>query len=119
SWLEVRPAAKRPIKNNSRIRLFAGTSEMLARMILLEDRVALAPKESALAQIVADEPAVVLAGDRFVIRDETNMRTLGGGVVLNPLGRRARKPLDAYRRNLIAIRDGAGAAVLEALLTIQ
>ena len=32
------------------------------------------------------DPVVALAGDRFVIRDETSRRTLGGGVVLNPLG---------------------------------
>ncbi len=119
SWLEIRPAAKKPLKNNSRIRLFVGTSEMLGRMILLEDRVALAPKQSALAQIVADDPAVVQAGDRFVIRDETNVRTLGGGVVLNPFGRRARKPIDAYRRNLIALRDASGAEAIEALLNLQ
>ena len=119
SWLEIRPAAKRPVKNNSRIRLFIGTSEMLARIILLEDRVALAPKERGLAQIVTEEPAVALTGDRFVIRDETNVRTLGGGIVLNPLGRRSRKPLDEYRRNLIAIRDSSGPETIEALLNLQ
>ena len=51
-------------------------------------------------QLVLNDPVVALAGDRFVIRDETNRRTLGGGVVLNPLGRRVRKPLEAYRANL-------------------
>ncbi len=118
-WLEIRPAAKRPLKNNSRIRLFTGTSEMLGRVILLEDRMALAPKESGLAQMVTDDPAVALTGDRFVIRDETNVRTLGGGVVLNPLGRRSRKPLDAYRQNLMTIRDSSGAETVEALLNLQ
>ena len=46
---------------------------------------------------------VALAGDRFVIRDETNRRTLGGGVVLNPLGRRVRKPLETYLKHLDAL----------------
>ena len=119
AWVEIRPAARRPLKNNSRIRLFIGTSEILGRVILLEDRVSLAPKEKGLAQIVTGEPAVALAGDRFVLRDETNVRTIGGGVVLNPFGRRSRKPLDAYRRDLTAIRDRAGADALEALLNLQ
>ncbi|MGO9450756.1 MAG: selenocysteine-specific translation elongation factor [Candidatus Binataceae bacterium] len=118
-WLEIRPAAKRPLKNNSRIRFFIGTSELLGRVILLEDRVALAPKERGLAQIVIDEPAVALGGDRFVIRDETNVRTLGGGIVLNALGRRSRRPLDAYRQNLITIRDSSGAEAVEALINLQ
>ncbi len=119
AWVEIRPAARRPLRNNSRIRIFIGTSEILGRVILLEDRVSLAPKEKGLAQIVTVEPAVALAGDRFVLRDETNVRTIGGGVVLNPFGRRSRKPLDSYRRDLTAIRDRAGADALEALLNLQ
>src|SRR5208282_1446741 len=73
----------------------------------------------SLAQIVTDEPAVALAGDHFVIRDETNVRTIGGGTVLNPLGRRSRKPLDAYRQNLVTIRDSSGAEAVEALINLQ
>jgi selenocysteine-specific elongation factor len=117
--LEIRPAARKPLKNNSRIRLFVGTSEILGRVILLEEKDSIAPKERALAQIVTEEPATLLVGDRFVIRDETNVRTLGGGVVLNPLGRRSRKPLDTYRRNLVILRDSAGPDVVEALVNLQ
>jgi selenocysteine-specific elongation factor len=119
AWLEVRPAAKRPLKNNSRLRVFIGTAETMARVIILEDAVALAPKARALVQIVTDDPVVALAGDRFVVRDETNVRTLGGGIVLNPLGRRSRRPLEAYRRNLVALRDSAGPDGLEALINLQ
>jgi selenocysteine-specific elongation factor len=119
AWLEVRPAARRPLKNNSRLRVFIGTAETMARVIILEDAVALAPKARALVQIVTDDPVVALAGDRFVVRDETNVRTLGGGVVLNPLGRRSRRPLDAYRRNLVALRDAEGPDALEALINLQ
>jgi selenocysteine-specific elongation factor len=119
AWLEVRPAARRPLKNNSRLRVFIGTAETMARVIILEDAVALAPKARALVQIVTDDSVVALAGDRFVVRDETNVRTLGGAVVLNPLGRRSRRPLDAYRRNLLALRDAEGPDALEALINLQ
>ena len=119
AWLEIRPAAKKPFKNNSRLRLFVGTSEMLGRAIILDEKDAIAPKERALVQIVTEEPATLLVGDRFVIRDETNVRTLGGGVVLNPLGRRSRKPLDAYRHNLVTLRDSTGPDAVEALINLQ
>jgi selenocysteine-specific elongation factor len=119
AWLEVRPAAKRPLKNNSRMRVFIGTAETMARAIILEDALAVAPKSRALVQIVTDDPVVALAGDRFVVRDETNVRTLGGGVVLNPLGRRSRRPLEAYRSNLAALRDSAGPDAIEALISLQ
>ncbi len=119
AWLELRPAAKRPLKSQSPIRLFIGTAETLGRVTILEDRVAIAPKESALVQIVTNDPICALGGDRFVIRDATNMRTLGGGRVLNPLGRRVRRPLAAYRSHLAVLRDGDGPDAIEALLNLQ
>ena len=119
AWLEIRPAAKRALKNNTRVRLFIGTTETIARAIVLDDTGAIAPKAAGLAQLVTDDPVVALAGDRFVIRDETNSRTLGGGIVLNPLGRRVRKPIEAYRANLRMLKDSSGADALEALINLQ
>jgi selenocysteine-specific elongation factor len=117
--LEIRPSAKRPLKNNERVRIFIGTAETLARAIILDEAGAIPPKSCGLVQLVLDEPVVALSGDRFIVRDQTNVRTLGGGVVLNPLGRRVRKPLDAYRKNLDTLRERAGAASMEALLNLQ
>jgi selenocysteine-specific elongation factor len=117
--LEIRPAAKRPVRANSRVRLFVATAETIGRVILLEDKTAIAPKERCLVQIVAEDPIVALGGDHFVIRDETNMRTLGGGVVLNPLGRRVRKPLERYRNNLASLRDSTASDALEAMIDLQ
>jgi selenocysteine-specific elongation factor len=119
AWLEIRPAAKRALKNNTRVRLFIGTAETIARAIVLDEAGAIAPKSAAFAQLVTEDPVVALAGDRFVIRDETNSRTLGGGVVLNPLGRRVRKPVEAYRANLRVLKDSSGAEAIEALINLQ
>jgi len=117
--LEIRPSAKRPLKNNERVRIFIGTAETLARVIILDEAGAIAPKSRGLVQLVLDEPVVALSGDRFIVRDQTNVRTLGGGTVLNPLGRRIRKPLDGYRKNLDALGANFGAASIEALLNLQ
>ena len=77
------------------------------------------PKSRGLVQLVLDAPMLALSGDRFIIRDQTNMRTLGGGVVLNPLGRKNRKPLDVYRKNLDALGAQWPGASIEALLNLQ
>ncbi len=119
AWLEIRPAAKRALKNNTRVRLFIGTAETIARAIVLDDAGAIAPKAAGLAQLVTEDPVVALSGDRFVIRDENNSRTLGGGVVLNPMGRRVRKPVEAYRANLRMLKDSSGGDALEALINLQ
>src|ERR1700683_976596 len=117
--LEIRPAAKRPLKNNERIRIFIGTAETLGRAIILDERAAIAPKSRGLVQLVVDEKVVALPGDRFIVRHQTNVPTLGGGGVLNPLGRRIRKPLDAYRKTLDALVSMTGATSIEALLNLQ
>jgi len=119
AWLEIRPAAKRALKNNTRVRLFIGTAETVARAIVLDEAGAIAPKSAAFAQLVTEDPVVALSGDRFVIRDETNSRTLGGGIVLNPLGRRVRKPVETYRANLRMLKDSSGADAIEALIDLQ
>ena len=117
--LEIRPAAKRALRNNQGVRFFIGTAETLARVIVLDEKGEIAPKESAFVQIVLKEPITALAGDRFVIRDETNVRTLGGGVVRNPMGRRVRKPLDRYLNQLNALSSDFSAAAVEAMLNLQ
>jgi selenocysteine-specific elongation factor len=128
AWLEIRPGAKRALKNNTRVRLFIGTAETIARAIVLDEEGghggpphSIAPKAAGLAQLVTDTPVVALAGDRFVIRDETNSRTLGGGVVLNPTGRRVRKPVEDYRSNLRVLKDSpsSGGDAIEALINLQ
>jgi selenocysteine-specific elongation factor len=117
--LEIRPAAKRALKNNQRVRFYLGTADTIGRVIVLEEPGEIPPKRRALVQIVLNDPMVALAGDRFVIRDETNIRTLGGGVVLNPLGRRVRKPLELYLKNLAALGCPFGPLAVEAMLSLQ
>ena len=107
--LEIRPTAKCALETNTRIRLFLGAGEALGRAIVLEPSAAIAHGSSGLAQLVMQDPVVALAGDRFVIRDETSRRTLGGGVVLNPLGRRNRRPTELYRQRLAMLSDAMGA----------
>jgi selenocysteine-specific elongation factor len=117
--LEIRPTARCALETNSRIRLFLGASESLGRAIVLEPSGAIQHGSSGLAQLVMQDPVVALAGDRFVIRDETSRRTLGGGVVLNPLGRRNRRPSELYRQRLAMLTDATEPGAIEALLNLQ
>jgi selenocysteine-specific elongation factor len=75
---------KKPIKNRARIRLHAGTNEVLGNLILL-DREELFPGETAVAQIRFDSPVALVKDDRFVLRSYSPLRTIGGGHVLNPI----------------------------------
>jgi selenocysteine-specific elongation factor len=91
----------RPLKSTTSARLEIGTTELPVRVVLYE-RDALRPGESAYAQIRAGEPITAVHGQRFILRDESAMRTIGGGVVLRPVTRRKRgdatKEIDALSR---------------------
>ncbi|MFP4583278.1 MAG: selenocysteine-specific translation elongation factor [Desulfococcaceae bacterium] len=87
----------RPIRNRTQVRFHAGTSEILGNLILL-DRDELAPGETALAQLRLEAPAALVAGDRFVIRSYSPVRTIGGGAVLNPIPPKHKR----FRESVIA-----------------
>jgi selenocysteine-specific elongation factor SelB len=84
--LELLPSAPK-MKPRSRVHFHSGTSETIAE-VHLYDRRELAPGQSALAQLRLQEEALVLAGDRFIVRQFSPVNTIGGGVVLDPGARR-------------------------------
>jgi len=94
--VEIRPAARRPLASHTHVRLHLGTAEVMGKIVWLDGRAAVAPKESGYAQLVLQEPVAAFGGDHFVLRDQTARGTIGGGVILHPFARapgraRARK----------------------------
>ncbi|MEO0128872.1 MAG: selenocysteine-specific translation elongation factor [candidate division WOR-3 bacterium] len=72
-----------PLKTFSRIRLHLGTSEILARVVILEKKT-MEPGEKLMVQFRLETPAVCDIGDRFVIRTYSPPVTIGGGIILVP-----------------------------------
>jgi selenocysteine-specific elongation factor len=74
----------------TRLRLHAGASEVGARLVIATR----SPGSSGptLARITTDAPLVVRGGDRFVLRLPAPLRTIGGGVVIDPYARRRSLP---------------------------
>jgi selenocysteine-specific elongation factor len=114
--IEVRPAAALGLKNHQRVRVHLGAAERLARLILLEGRDTAGPRESAFCQLALLEPLLALRGDRFVIRDETAQRTLGGGVVLHPWAPRHRRREPRLPERLATLAGDDTAAVVRVFL---
>jgi selenocysteine-specific elongation factor len=84
--LELLATAPR-IEHRARVHFHAGTTECLAE-ILLHENTELLPGETCLAQLRLAEDAVVMRGDRFIVRRFSPVITIGGGEVLDPLARR-------------------------------
>ena len=80
--VEIRPSAKNPVRSHERIRLYIGTTEVMGRIVWLGGIDTVAPRSTEYAQLFLREPIVAFPGDRFVLRDETTSRTLGGGEIV-------------------------------------
>ena len=85
-----------------RIQIHHGTRAVPARVVDLGD---------GLAQLRLESPVVARSGDRFVLRGIAPVRTIGGGVVLDPVPRR-HGPASNARDRLVAVRERGLDAVL-------
>jgi selenocysteine-specific elongation factor len=103
--LEVRPAAKKGIKNHQRVRLHLATAERLGKIILLGGKETAEPKQSVFCQVTLVEPLLALRNDRFIVRDETAQRTLAGGLVIHPWAKKHTRKEQRLEDNLAELRS--------------
>jgi selenocysteine-specific elongation factor len=104
--LELLPSAK-PLKHRAPVHFHAGTAEIEAEVRLFS-AAALRPGETAYARLILRQPALLLPGDRFIIRMFSPVVTIGGGVVVDIGERRYPRGLDlAQRLDTLAGGDAA------------
>lgn len=94
------------LKHWAPIQMFLGAAVRNGRIALLE-RSTLTPGESALAQLVLDQPVHAAFGDRFVLRDAAAGRTLAGGHILDPFGPARGRATERRRYLLNRLADDA------------
>ncbi|HJR51077.1 MAG TPA: DNA/RNA-binding winged helix domain-containing protein, partial [Gemmatimonadales bacterium] len=109
--LELLADAPRPLKTRDRVRLHAGTSEIMARVLLL-DRQELAPGESSFARFRLEASLVAMPGDRFVIRSYSPMVTIGGGTLLDISPPRFKRKAPALIAHLTLLREDSPEAIV-------
>jgi selenocysteine-specific elongation factor len=110
--LELLADAPRPLKSRDRVRFHAGTSEIMARVLLL-DRVELVPGERTFARVRLEAPLVALPGDRFVVRSYSPIVTIGGGTLLDIDPPRVRRKGPTLLAHLQLLRDRGPEEVVE------
>ena len=88
--LRVLAAESQPLAHWTPLHLHLGAVDVGARIVLLEGQ-AIAPGSQALVQLELEQPIGALHGDRFIVRDQSAQRTIGGGVVLDAFAPPARR----------------------------
>ena len=110
--LELLEDAPRPIKARDRVRFHVGTSEIMARVLLL-DRAELAPGGTTYARFRLEAPVVAVPGDRFVIRSYSPILTIGGGSLLDVSPPRFKRRAPALLAHLAVLEHGTEPEVVE------
>ena len=114
--LTVLASEKKPPAMWQPVRLHHGSSETGARIVLLGDEVA--PGTTGLVQLVLETPIAAAALDRFVLRDTSASRTLGGGRFLDLRAPERKRRSPERRAQLLALAGSDHAAALRDLLEV-
>ena len=88
--LTVLKGAIQPLRHRATLLMYHETAEIQVEVSLL-DADELRPGQQGWAQLYAAEPAVALAGDRFIIRLPSPANTVAGGVIVDTSPRRHRR----------------------------
>ncbi|MGD0169136.1 MAG: selenocysteine-specific translation elongation factor, partial [Smithella sp.] len=103
------------LKNRALVRLHTGTSEIIARIILLQ-KDELAPGQKNFAQLVLSDKDVVVSGDHFVLRSYSPITTIGGGQIIDPLPDKHKRLNDKIIEELNLLQKGTLAEKIPVIL---
>jgi len=81
---------KSSLKNGAQVKFHTGTSETTTSAYLFQD-VPLKPGETCLVQVHLNQPIVAGPSDHFILRLPSPARTIGGGLIIEAIGRRLKR----------------------------
>jgi selenocysteine-specific elongation factor len=116
--LALLSSARKPVANRARVHFHQGAAETIAEVILLGTK-ALKPGDSALCQLVFQEPIFLWPGDRFIVRQFSPVITIGGGKILDAQARKHCSNDECGKRYLETLDSGDGDKILRAALEIS
>jgi selenocysteine-specific elongation factor len=113
--LRVLASERRPIGQWFPVKLHHAAAEVPGRIVVLRDE-PIAPGEAAYVQLVLERPLAAAVGDRFVVRDTSSSRTVGGGFLIDLRApERRRRTADRQAEIAALARPDPAEALCEAL----
>ncbi|WP_162474072.1 selenocysteine-specific translation elongation factor [endosymbiont 'TC1' of Trimyema compressum] len=86
---------KKALKNRQKVRLYLGTTEVLGRLILLEND-SLESGNSMFCAFYLDKAINCTKGDRIIVRTQTPMETIGGATIIDTEGKHIKRKNKEY-----------------------
>lgn len=116
--LKYLSSAGRELKHRKELHFHHGTRDVLAR-VSFPDRDKVLPGETVLCQVRFQEPMVGVYGDRVVLRSFSPLRTIAGGRIINPFGRKMKRFRDESTAQLQQLADGTSEDVIRTQLELS
>jgi selenocysteine-specific elongation factor len=116
--IRVLASEAKALAHRTPLHLHLGAVDVGARVVLLEGA-PIAPGASAWVQLELDRPIGALRGDRFILRDQSALRTIGGGTAANAFAPAAQRRKRERVAVLAAFDAPSPAEVLAALLALE
>jgi selenocysteine-specific elongation factor len=99
--LRILPLEKIALKNGDEVKFHTGTSEVNATLYLLQSG-ELRGNSTHFVQLRMKRPIVAGAGDPFILRSFSPVRTIGGGTILEAIERRLKRNRPGIAEDLAA-----------------
>ena len=113
--VQVLTSEPKPISQWFPVKVHHAAMEVPGRVVVLRSE-PIEPGETEFIQLVLERPIAAAVGDRFVIRDTSSSRTIGGGTFVDLRGSERRRRTPERRRMLEAMSlDAPEAALARAL----
>ena len=114
--LRVLAGEPRPIGQWFPVKVHHAAAETPGRIVVLRDR-SIAPGETDYVQLVLERPIAAAVGDRFIVRDTSSRRTIGGGVLIDIRAPERRRRTPERRVEIAAMAERQPARAIASLLS--
>jgi len=115
AFLKLRRAFAQQALGPRTVHLHLGTAQCLARLRVLNDADGSAAAGHLYCQLTLPQTMLVMRGDRFVIRDPSGQRTVGGGVVVHPWAKTHKRSEQGGLARLESLRTASPRQLIEQL----
>lgn len=113
--LRVLQSEPKPIGQWFPVKLHHAAAEVPGRVVILRDD-PIRPGDTEFVQLVLERPLAAAVGDRFVIRDTSSCRTIGGGTLVDLRAPERRRRTPERRAQLQALGEQSAAIALKRVL---
>ena len=113
--LSYLPEMKKALRHRTRVMFHTGTTKVFARVVL-HGMDELASGKSAFSQLRLEEPVITAFRDRFIIRDFSTNRTIGGGRVVNAASYRHKRSDPRVAEDFETLLSGNEEAIIRLLI---